>query len=101
MNDVGDAVTHRMYKFYLRLLQANEQNIKEKSRTFLAKLLEISNRESGPAARNMHTAIQELIDANIEPGEFCDRLNRILNVNRHRQTSLVGFLEVNINIKFI
>lgn len=72
------------------------QNTKEKCRKFLANLLELSSREPKPVAQNVCTLIQELIDASVEPDEFCDRLERLLNASP--QPCLIGFLKVYINI---
>ena len=91
---------------FVSLLQ---QNTKEKCRKFLANLLELSSREPKPVEQNVRTLIQELIDANVEPEIFCDRLERLLNASP--QPCLIGFLkvsqrniliynwELNINIK--
>lgn len=68
------------------------QNTKEKCRKFLANLLELSSREPKPVAQNVCTLIQELIDASVEPDEFCDRLERLLNASP--QPCLIGFLKV-------
>ncbi|XP_037035187.1 transcription initiation factor TFIID subunit 4 isoform X3 [Bradysia coprophila] len=70
---------------------ANQQNTKEKCRKFLANLLELSSREPKPVEKNVRTLIQELIDANVEPEEFCDRLERLLNASP--QPCLIGFLK--------
>lgn len=67
------------------------QNTKEKCRKFLANLLELSSREPRQVERNVRTLIQELIDANVEPEEFCDRLERLLNASP--QPCLIGFLK--------
>lgn len=69
-----------------------QQNTKEKCRKFLANLLELSSREPKPVEKNVRTLIQELIDANVEPEEFCDRLERLLNASP--QPCLIGFLKV-------
>ncbi|XP_059613638.1 transcription initiation factor TFIID subunit 4-like isoform X2 [Phlebotomus argentipes] len=68
----------------------NLHNTKEKCRKFLANLLELSSREPKTVERNVRTLIQELIDANVEPEEFCDRLERLLNASP--QPCLIGFL---------
>lgn len=75
------------------------QIIKEKCRYFLAKLLELSNRERRPIPQSVRTLIQELIDATIEPGEFFNRLERLINARP--KPSLIVFLKVKINIEFI
>lgn len=41
--------------------------------------------------RNVRTLIQELIDTKVEPEEFCDRLERLLNASP--QPCLIGFLK--------
>ena len=41
--------------------------------------------------RNVRTLIQELIDSKVEPEEFCDRLERLLNASP--QPCLIGFLK--------
>ncbi|KAK7863444.1 hypothetical protein R5R35_002505 [Gryllus longicercus] len=64
---------------------------KEKCRKFLANLLELSSREPKAVERNVRTLIQELIDTKVEPEEFCDRLERLLNASP--QPCLIGFLK--------
>lgn len=41
--------------------------------------------------RNVRTLIQELIDTKVEPEEFCDRLEKLLNASP--QPCLIGFLK--------
>lgn len=53
--------------------------------------MELSSREPKAVASNVCTLIQELIDANVEPDEFCDRLERLLNASP--QPCLIGFLK--------
>ncbi|XP_043503722.1 transcription initiation factor TFIID subunit 4-like isoform X2 [Polistes fuscatus] len=65
-------------------------NTKEKCRKFLANLLELSSREPKSVERNVRTLIQELIDTKVEPEEFCDRLEKLLNASP--QPCLIGFL---------
>ncbi|XP_046390408.1 transcription initiation factor TFIID subunit 4 [Ischnura elegans] len=73
-------------------LQRNAMDsTKEKCRKFLANLLELSSREPRSVERNVRTLIQELIDAKVEPEEFCDRLERLLNASP--QPCLIGFLK--------
>lgn len=67
-------------------------NTKEKCRKFLANLLELSSREPKNVEKNVRTLIQELIDMKVEPEEFCDRLERLLNASP--QPCLIGFLKV-------
>ncbi|XP_059474924.1 transcription initiation factor TFIID subunit 4 isoform X2 [Neocloeon triangulifer] len=64
---------------------------KEKCRKFLANLLELSSREPRQVERNVRTLIQELIDTKVEPEEFCDRLEKLLNASP--QPCLIGFLK--------
>ncbi|XP_063986755.1 transcription initiation factor TFIID subunit 4-like isoform X2 [Diachasmimorpha longicaudata] len=66
-------------------------NTKEKCRKFLANLLELSSREPKQVERNVRTLIQELIDTRVEPEEFCDRLEKLLNASP--QPCLIGFLK--------
>ncbi|XP_017759662.1 PREDICTED: transcription initiation factor TFIID subunit 4-like isoform X3 [Eufriesea mexicana] len=66
-------------------------NTKEKCRKFLANLLELSSREPKAVERHVRTLIQELIDTKVEPEEFCDRLERLLNASP--QPCLIGFLK--------
>lgn len=66
-------------------------NTKEKCRKFLANLLELSSREPKAVERNVRTLIQELIDTKVEPEEFCDRLEKLLNASP--QPCLIGFLK--------
>ncbi|XP_055324866.1 transcription initiation factor TFIID subunit 4 isoform X2 [Sitodiplosis mosellana] len=70
---------------------ANLHNTKEKCRKFLSNLLELSSREPKPVEQNVQELIQELIDANVEPDQFCDRLERLLNASP--QPCLIGFLK--------
>lgn len=70
---------------------ANLNNTKEKCRKFLSNLLELSSREPQPVEQNVQELIQELIDANVEPDEFCNRLERLLNASP--QPCLIGFLK--------
>lgn len=74
------------------MFQANLHNTKEKCRKFLSNLLELSSREPPPVEQNVQELIQELIDANVEPDQFCDRLERLLNASP--QPCLIGFLKV-------
>lgn len=67
-------------------------NTKEKCRKFLTNLIELSKREPKPVEKNVRTLIQELVDANVEPEEFCERLERLLNASP--QPCLIGFLKV-------
>lgn len=67
-------------------------NTKEKCRKFLANLLELSSREPKPVERNVRTLIQDLIDMKVEPEDFCDRLEKLLNASP--QPCLIGFLKV-------
>lgn len=67
-------------------------NTKEKCRKFLANLIDLSTREPKPVERNVRSLIQELINANVEPEDFCDRLERLLNASP--QPCLIGFLKV-------
>ncbi|KAK4872902.1 hypothetical protein RN001_014931 [Aquatica leii] len=66
-------------------------NTKEKCRKFLANLLELSSREPRSVERSVRTLIQELIDMKVEPEDFCDRLERLLNASP--QPCLIGFLK--------
>lgn len=80
--------------FFSSSFQANLNNTKEKCRKFLSNLLELSSREPHPVEQNVQELIQELIDANVEPDEFCDRLERLLNASP--QPCLIGFLKVRL-----
>lgn len=71
--------------------RTNINNTKEKCRKFLSNLLELSSREPQPVEQNVQELIQELIDANVEPDEFCNRLERLLNASP--QPCLIGFLK--------
>ncbi|XP_020282478.1 transcription initiation factor TFIID subunit 4 isoform X2 [Pseudomyrmex gracilis] len=66
-------------------------NTKEKCRKFLANLLDLSSREPKAVERNVRTLIQELIDTKVDPEEFCDRLEKLLNASP--QPCLIGFLK--------
>ncbi|XP_034659731.1 transcription initiation factor TFIID subunit 4 isoform X5 [Drosophila subobscura] len=70
---------------------AQQGNTKEKCRKFLANLIELSTREPKPVEKNVRTLIQELVNANVEPEDFCDRLERLLNASP--QPCLIGFLK--------
>ena len=65
---------------------------KEKCRKFLANLLDLSSKEPKSVERNVRSLIQELVDAKVEPHEFCSRLERLLNASP--QPCLIGFLKV-------
>lgn len=79
-------------KVFSLLQRHTVDTTKEKCRKFLANLLELSSREPKSVERNVRTLIQELIDAKVEPEEFCDRLERLLNASP--QPCLIGFLKV-------
>lgn len=64
---------------------------KEKCRKFLANLLELSSREPKAVEKSVRTLIQELVDTKVEPEQFCDRLERLLNASP--QPCLIGFLK--------
>ncbi|XP_014271062.1 transcription initiation factor TFIID subunit 4 isoform X1 [Halyomorpha halys] len=64
---------------------------KEKCRKFLANLLELSSREPKAVEKSVRTLIQELVDMKVEPEQFCDRLERLLNASP--QPCLIGFLK--------
>ncbi|XP_021202825.1 transcription initiation factor TFIID subunit 4 isoform X2 [Bombyx mandarina] len=66
-------------------------NTKEKCRNFLANLLDLSSKEPPSVEMNVRNLIQELIDAQVEPEEFCNRLERLLNASP--QPCLIGFLK--------
>lgn len=76
----------------LLYVQKPSDNTKEKCRNFLANLLDLSSKEPPSVERNVRNLIQELIDAQVEPEEFCDRLERLLNASP--QPCLIGFLKV-------
>lgn len=67
-------------------------NTKEKCSKFLTNLIELSKREPTKVEQNVRTLIQELVDANVDPAEFCERLERLLNASP--QPCLIGFLKV-------
>ncbi|XP_072152880.1 transcription initiation factor TFIID subunit 4 isoform X2 [Bemisia tabaci] len=73
---------------------AKSDTTKEKCRKFLANLLELSSREPKPVERNVRKLIQELVDMKVEPEEFCDRLEKLLNASP--QPCLIGFLKKNL-----
>jgi len=79
--------------------QRGNDNTREKCRRFLTNLLELSSREPKAVERNVRTLIQELIDSKVEPEEFCDRLERLLNASP--QPCLIGFLKVQLFYLFI
>ncbi|KAL1131012.1 hypothetical protein AAG570_012250 [Ranatra chinensis] len=71
-------------------MRTNDQT-KEKCRKFLANLLELSSREPRAVEKNVRTLIQDLVDAKVEPEQFCDRLEKLLNASP--QPCLIGFLK--------
>lgn len=79
-------------KIIFLLQRPVHDNTKEKCRKFLANLLELSSREPKSVERNVRTLIQELIDNKVEPEDFCDKLERLLNASP--QPCLIGFLKV-------
>ncbi|CAH2102743.1 unnamed protein product [Euphydryas editha] len=66
-------------------------NTKENCRNFLVNLLDLSSKEPKSVKRSVRNLIQELIDAQVEPDEFCDRLERLLNARP--ESCLIGFLK--------
>lgn len=68
-----------------------ESNTKEKCRNFLTNLLDLSSNEPPSVGRNVRNLIQELINSQVEPDEFCDRLEKLLNASP--QPCLIGFLK--------
>lgn len=74
-------------------------NTKEKCRKFLANLLELSSKEPKAVERSVRTLIQELIDMKVEPEDFCDKLERLLNASP--QPCLIGFLKVCMELFFL
>ncbi|KAL1396861.1 hypothetical protein pipiens_010202, partial [Culex pipiens pipiens] len=56
-------------------------NTKEKCRKFLTNLIELAKRHPKLVEKNVLMLIQELVDANVEPETFCERLVRLLNVS--------------------
>jgi transcription initiation factor TFIID subunit 4 len=69
-------------------------NAKEKCRKFLTNLIDLSKREPAQVELNVKTLIQELVDANVGPEDFCKKLENLLNAAP--QPCLVGFLKVNL-----
>lgn len=67
-------------------------NAKEKCRKFLTNLIDLSKREPPQVEMNVKTLIQELVDANVGPEDFCKKLENLLNAAP--QPCLVGFLKV-------
>lgn len=66
-------------------------NAKEKCRKFLTNLIELSKREPAQVELNVKTLIQELVDANVGPEDFCKKLENLLNAAP--QPCLIGFLK--------
>ncbi|CRL06913.1 CLUMA_CG019583, isoform A [Clunio marinus] len=66
-------------------------NAKEKCRKFLTNLIDLSKREPAQVELNVKTLIQELVDANVGPEDFCKKLENLLNAAP--QPCLVGFLK--------
>lgn len=73
-------------------------NAKEKCRKFLTNLIDLSKREPAQVEMNVKTLIQELVDANVGPEDFCKKLENLLNAAP--QPCLVGFLKVRKSIEF-
>lgn len=74
-------------------------NAKEKCRKFLTNLIDLSKREPAQVEMNVKTLIQELVDANVGPEDFCKKLENLLNAAP--QPCLVGFLKVRPRISSI
>jgi hypothetical protein len=72
-------------------------NAKEKCRKFLTNLIDLSKREPPQVETNVKTLIQELVDANVGPEDFCKKLENLLNAAP--QPCLVGFLKVSFHIQ--
>lgn len=85
-------VTNFFTLFLLQPRSIQNDTTKEKCRKFLANLLELSSREPKSVERNVRSLIQELVDCKVEPEEFCERLERLLNASP--QPCLIGFLKV-------
>lgn len=73
-------------------------NAKEKCRKFLTNLIDLSKREPAQVEMNVKTLIQELVDANVGPEDFCKKLENLLNAAP--QPCLVGFLKVSLHFHF-
>lgn len=67
-------------------------NAKVKCQKFLTNLIDLSKREPAQVEMNVKTLIQELVDANVGPEDFCKKLENLLNAAP--QPCLVGFLKV-------
>lgn len=74
-------------------------NTKEKCRKFLGNLIELSTREPKSVEKSVRTLIQDLINATVEPEQFCNKLEQLLNASP--QPCLIGFLKVRNNKKKI
>ncbi|XP_050683988.1 transcription initiation factor TFIID subunit 4-like isoform X2 [Leptidea sinapis] len=72
------------------LNQKPPDNSKEKCRNFLANILDVLAKEPKSVEQGVRNLIQELIDAHVEPEEFCDRLEKLLKASP--QPCLIGFL---------
>lgn len=72
-------------------------NAKEKCRKFLTNLIDLSKREPAQVEMNVKTLIQELVDANVGPEDFCKKLENLLNAAP--QPCLVGFLKVSAQLQ--
>lgn len=90
---IRDIYSLFIFKAHQKLQQ---DNTKEKCRKFLANLLELSSKEPKLVERSVRTLIQELVDAKVEPEQFCDRLEKLLNASP--QPCLIGFLKVSFII---
>jgi NHR1 homology to TAF len=72
-------------------------NAKEKCRKFLTNLIDLSKREPPQVELNVRTLIQELVDGNVGPDDFCKKLENLLNAAP--QPCLVGFLKVSLHFR--
>lgn len=72
--------------------KVNQNSDEEICRTFLANLLELSKKDPKPKKRIVHILVQELVDAMLEPEQFCDLLEKLLKTSA--QPCLIAFLKV-------
>ncbi|XP_013133535.1 PREDICTED: transcription initiation factor TFIID subunit 4-like [Papilio polytes] len=68
-----------------------QENSTEKCRAFLANLLDVSKNEPKGVRSKVRKLTQGLINAEVEPEEYCTNLERMLNASP--QSSLIPFLQ--------
>lgn len=88
----GTVVVHQTGANITQSPAQRNDNAKVKCQKFLTNLIDLSKREPTQVEINVKTLIQELVDANVGPEDFCKKLENLLNAAP--QPCLVGFLKV-------